>query len=50
MNDSPPKDWDSARKQAYFDWAQAVVSGLRGTNSKLEKIFDGLMAKNKESI
>ena len=42
---SPPKDWSLERRQEYFTWAMAVVAGLRGTNSKLEKIFDDLMAK-----
>ena len=42
---SPPKDWPLERRQEYFAWAMAVVAGLRGTNSKLEKIFDDLMAK-----
>ena len=42
---SPPKDWHLERRQEYFAWAMAVVAGLRGTNSKLEKIFDDLMAK-----
>ena len=42
---SPPKDWHLERRQEYFAWAMAVVAGLRGTNSKLEKIFDDLMAQ-----
>jgi len=37
---SPPADWDTKRKQQYFDWAKQVVDGIRGTNSKLEKVFD----------
>lgn len=40
---SPPQDWTLQRKQEYFKWADNVVSGLRGTNSKLEKIFTELM-------
>jgi guanosine-3',5'-bis(diphosphate) 3'-pyrophosphohydrolase len=43
--DSPPTDWDRARKQAYFDWAERVVAGLRGTHPGLEEIFDGLLAR-----
>jgi len=45
MLSSPPKDWPLERRQEYFAWAMAVVTGLRGTNSKLEKIFDDLIAK-----
>ncbi len=43
--DSPPTDWDCARKQAYFDWAERVVAGLRGTHAGLEAIFDDLLAR-----
>jgi len=45
MLSAPPQDWSLQRKRDYFTWAGEVVSGLRGTNSKLEKIFDGLMEK-----
>jgi guanosine-3',5'-bis(diphosphate) 3'-pyrophosphohydrolase len=40
---SPPAGWDLQRKQDYFAWAAAVIAGIRGTNSKLEKVFDGLL-------
>lgn len=36
----PPADWTLERRQAYFDWAKAVVDGLRGANPSLEHIFD----------
>lgn len=36
----PPANWSSERKQEYFDWAKAVVDGLRGTHPELERIFD----------
>jgi GTP diphosphokinase / guanosine-3',5'-bis(diphosphate) 3'-diphosphatase len=45
---SPPQDWSLQRKQEYFKWADDVVAGMRGTNSKLEKIFDGLMKSGME--
>lgn len=45
---SPPKDWSVERRQEYFKWAESVVQGLRGTNVKLEKIFDELMARSYE--
>jgi hypothetical protein len=35
------------RKLAYFEWANDVVAGLRGTNIKLEQVFDGLVAKGR---
>jgi guanosine-3',5'-bis(diphosphate) 3'-pyrophosphohydrolase len=37
---SPPADWDTARKQEYFDWASRVVDAMRGTNPELESLFD----------
>jgi guanosine-3',5'-bis(diphosphate) 3'-pyrophosphohydrolase len=42
---SPPADWSAERKQAYFDWAAAVVAGLRGVHPGLEAVFDGLYAQ-----
>jgi len=44
----PPSGWDLQRKQEYFSWAEQVVSGMRGTNSKLEKIFDDLVRQSKQ--
>ena len=40
MAQQPPAEWDLSRKQEYFDWAQAVVDGLRGTSVALEAAFD----------
>jgi guanosine-3',5'-bis(diphosphate) 3'-pyrophosphohydrolase len=40
---SPPSGWDLNRKQEYFEWSAQVISGVRGTNSKLEKIVDALL-------
>jgi guanosine-3',5'-bis(diphosphate) 3'-pyrophosphohydrolase len=45
---SPPADWPTARKREYFEWANDVVNGLRGTNAALEAIFDGLYARRGE--
>ena len=44
---SPPAGWTLERKIAYFQWSADVVTGLRGTNVKLERIFDGLIAQVK---
>jgi guanosine-3',5'-bis(diphosphate) 3'-pyrophosphohydrolase len=44
---SPPTGWDLKRRQEYFAWAQAVVLGIRGTNSKMEKVFDALVEQAK---
>jgi len=45
---SPPSGWENERKQAYFEWAKAVVDGLRGSNRKLESVFDALYARRGE--
>lgn len=37
---SPPAGWSIDRKQQYFDWARAVVNGLRGVHPSLEHVFD----------
>jgi GTP diphosphokinase / guanosine-3',5'-bis(diphosphate) 3'-diphosphatase len=39
---SPPADWSTERRQAYFDWAKQVVDQARGVNPKLERVFDRL--------
>jgi guanosine-3',5'-bis(diphosphate) 3'-pyrophosphohydrolase len=44
---SPPAGWSLERKLAYFQWSADVVAGLRGTNVKLERVFDGLIAQEK---
>jgi (p)ppGpp synthase/HD superfamily hydrolase len=36
----PPADWSLQRISDYFDWAENVVAGLRGVNSRLEEMFD----------
>src|SRR5579862_1116892 len=40
MAASPPKTWPRSRVREYFDWARAVVDGLRGTHPRLDAIFD----------
>jgi len=42
---SPPADWSVERKAAYFDWANQVVDGLRGTHTRLESLFDELRSR-----
>jgi len=38
--DDPPAGWPLERRQEYFDWAKAVVDGLRGVSPVLEAKFD----------
>jgi len=37
---NPPVKWSLERKREYFDWAKDVIDQLRGTNEKLEALFD----------
>lgn len=37
---SPPADWSDKRKREYFNWAKRVIDQIRGTNAKLESVFD----------
>jgi GTP diphosphokinase / guanosine-3',5'-bis(diphosphate) 3'-diphosphatase len=37
---SPPHGWPLERRREYFDWAKAVVERMRGTQRKLERLFD----------
>ena len=47
---TPPKDWSKKRQITYIDWAEAVVEGLRGANSKLEEAFDQALASARQSL
>jgi len=47
---SPPADWSLERKQEYFDWAKAVVDGLRGVHPGLEALFDEVHRAGNEAL
>ena len=42
---SPPHGWPLERRREYFDWAKAVVDRMRGTQRKLERLFDQAYAR-----
>ncbi len=44
---NPPADWTMQRIANYFDWAEKVVEGLRGSNRNLEDMFDDSLAKGR---
>ena len=46
--DNPPAGWGIERRQEYFDWALAVIDGLRGIHPVLESIFDQAYARRPE--
>ena len=41
---NPPARWPLKRQIEYFDWAQSVIDGMRGTHVKLEALFDAVYA------
>jgi hypothetical protein len=41
----PPKDWSTDRKKEYLEWSRCVVDGCRGSNPKLEKLYDDIYEK-----
>ena len=47
---SPPRDWSLERKQEYLLWTERVVAGLRGENENLERYYDDLLSKGKQSL
>jgi len=47
---SPPADWPHQRRVDYLAWADSVVSGLRGSNQKLEELFDEVLARARMAV
>lgn len=45
---SPPPGWSTERRLQYFDWAAAVVEGLRGPHPQLEARFDAVYQRRGE--
>ena len=37
---NPPAQWSEERRREYFEWAKAVVEGLKEPHPKLRKLFD----------
>ena len=48
--ESPPVNWSRERRLAYIGWAEQVIDRIRGTNKPLERYFDDLIARGKESL
>lgn len=42
---SPPDHWDRDRLTEYVIWAERVVSGCRGVNARLDRVFDEAAAE-----
>ena len=45
-----PDDWEMARIQEYFEWADKVAAGCRGINPELERAFDSVAASGKAAL
>jgi (p)ppGpp synthase/HD superfamily hydrolase len=50
VSDNPPDGWDIQRRREYVEWGENVVAGLRGANPGLEKLFDEVVDKAKNSL
>ena len=47
---TPPAEWSTDRRVAYFHWAKEVVNGLRGSKERLEAAFDETYERGLETI
>lgn len=47
--DCPPSDWPVQRRQEYFDWAKAVVVGIRDVPPRLQSLFTSAYARRPSS-
>jgi guanosine-3',5'-bis(diphosphate) 3'-pyrophosphohydrolase len=50
VTETPPAKWSLQRRQEYLDWADQVVSGLRGCNPPLEKYYDKTVAEGRRVL
>ena len=50
VTDNPPEDWDLRRRREYVEWGENVVAGLRGSNPELERLFDEVVDRAKNSL
>jgi guanosine-3',5'-bis(diphosphate) 3'-pyrophosphohydrolase len=42
-----PATWPIERKREYLDWAEQVMSKIRGANGELEQLFDRTLAEKR---
>jgi guanosine-3',5'-bis(diphosphate) 3'-pyrophosphohydrolase len=50
VTESPPANWDHARRTAYLDWTQQVIAGCRGTNDRLERYYDQVLEAGRAKL
>ena len=50
VSENPPDGWSKKRRVEYVEWGEKVIAGVRGTNAKLEKYFDEIIAAAHEKL
>jgi len=40
LTETAPVNWTVERKREYLEWAERVISGIRGSHAELERLFD----------
>lgn len=50
VGQNPPSTWDTKRREEYFDWADSVVSGLRGHNRDMENLYDTRVSEGRKRL
>ena len=45
-----PPEWDRERKLRYFDWADRVVAGCRGSSPRLERLYDRVSRRGRRAV
>ena len=47
---NPPHGWSRQRQVEYLDWTEAVISGCRGVNETLERLYDDTLAAARDAL
>ena len=50
ITNTPPTDWDSARRLEYFEWAEEVINNCPRVNTSLEKYFKYSIQKGRKKL
>jgi guanosine-3',5'-bis(diphosphate) 3'-pyrophosphohydrolase len=45
----PPEGWDIEKRSLYINWADRIISALRGTNDKLEAHYDEVISEARKN-
>lgn len=48
ISENPPEGWTDQRVTDYFDWAERVVTNVRGLNRILDEVFDKTLAEARQ--